>query len=143
MYWRKGPATARTSQGLAQGGRDLLSSSRPLCLLSPHEHPVVNELLVSPAGGQRHNSWLCGSEREGRGWEAVGDEVVREEGDGAQTRPSSTALTMLMKLSSASTIFAAPSATDVPLPIATPIDAALSAGASLNAVAGHGGASPT
>mmetsp|Transcript_22532 Transcript_22532/g.33041 ORF Transcript_22532/g.33041 Transcript_22532/m.33041 type:complete len:208 (+) Transcript_22532:47-670(+) len=46
-------------------------------------------------------------------------------------RPSSTALTMVMKLSSASTIFAAPCATEVPEPMATPMDAALSAGASL------------
>mmetsp|Transcript_43407 Transcript_43407/g.88795 ORF Transcript_43407/g.88795 Transcript_43407/m.88795 type:complete len:208 (+) Transcript_43407:935-1558(+) len=45
--------------------------------------------------------------------------------------PSSTARTMVVKLSSASTIFAAPCATEVPLPMATPMSAALSAGASL------------
>mmetsp|Transcript_9118 Transcript_9118/g.22803 ORF Transcript_9118/g.22803 Transcript_9118/m.22803 type:complete len:300 (-) Transcript_9118:1615-2514(-) len=46
-------------------------------------------------------------------------------------RPSSTALTMVVKLSSASTILAAPCATAVPEPMATPMSAALRAGASL------------
>mmetsp|Transcript_59223 Transcript_59223/g.139613 ORF Transcript_59223/g.139613 Transcript_59223/m.139613 type:complete len:320 (+) Transcript_59223:652-1611(+) len=46
-------------------------------------------------------------------------------------RPSSTALTMVMKLSSAKTILEASLATAVPVPIATPMSAALRAGASL------------
>mmetsp|Transcript_35500 Transcript_35500/g.71063 ORF Transcript_35500/g.71063 Transcript_35500/m.71063 type:complete len:207 (-) Transcript_35500:118-738(-) len=46
-------------------------------------------------------------------------------------RPSSTAFTIVVKLSSASTILDAPCATAVPDPIATPMSAALSAGASL------------
>mmetsp|Transcript_9831 Transcript_9831/g.22447 ORF Transcript_9831/g.22447 Transcript_9831/m.22447 type:complete len:220 (-) Transcript_9831:2458-3117(-) len=50
----------------------------------PGEHPPVNELLVSPARRERHDSWLCGVEGEGGGGEAVGDEVDPEEGDGAE-----------------------------------------------------------
>ena len=45
-------------------------------------------------------------------------------------RPSSTAATIVEKLSSASTMSAAPLATAVPEPIATPMLARLSAGAS-------------
>src|SRR3989337_724640 len=55
------------------------------------------------------------------------------------TRPSSTAATMVAKLSSARTMSAASLLTSVPvMPMATPMSASLSAGASLTPSPGEG-----